>query len=491
MRRRLFVTTLLALGAALGGLGWNAALAGVRLPNILSDHMVLQAGQPVAIWGSADAGEKVTVKIAGQTQRATAGTDGRWKVVLKPLKRTTAPLQMTVAGKDNTVTVSDILIGEVWLASGQSNMEKPFRNQSGQKDVFGAEEALAAADTPQIRLFKIKKTRSNTPAADVEGKWIVTTPQSLDTSRFSAAAYVFGKTLHTTLNTPVGLIDSTWGGTRIEPWTAPEGMAAVPSLKRYVGVQPGAKVDGSDVSGIYNAMILPIVPYGMKGVIWYQGESNLISAGEFPGAAADYTDKMEALIGGWRSVFGQDLAFYYAQLAPHLYHVVRPNQVASPEGLPLIWEAQTEALRIKNTGMIVTTDLVDDLTDIHPRDKVTVGQRLANLALSKTYAQTGLTINGPKFRAMTVENGKVTLSFDDTGSGLTAKDDKALTWFQISGADGVWMPATATITGQTVVVSSPVVPQPVAVRFAWDEAARPNLMNAEGLPALPFRTRRD
>ncbi|UDF05122.1 sialate O-acetylesterase [Asticcacaulis sp. AND118] len=489
MRRRLFVTTLLGLSAAVAGLGWNAAMAGVRLPNILSDHMVLQAGQPVAIWGHADAGEKVTVKIAGQTQRATAGADGRWKVTLKPLKRSAAPMQMTVAGKDKTLTVSDILIGEVWLASGQSNMEKPFRNQPGQKDVFGAEEQLAAADTPQIRLFKIKKARSNTPAADVEGQWIVTTPQSLETSRFSAAAYVFGKRLHTTLNTPVGLIDSTWGGTRIEPWTAPEGMAAVPSLKRYAGVKPGEKVDGSDVSGIYNAMILPIVPYGLKGVIWYQGESNLISGGEFPGAADDYADKMEALIGGWRGVFGQDLAFYYAQLAPHLYHVVRPHQVVSPEGLPLIWEAQTEALRIRNTGMIVTTDLVDDLTDIHPRDKVTVGQRLANLALSKTYGQSDLVLNGPKFRALSVENGQAIVSFGDTGSGLVAKDAKPLTWFQIAGADGVWRPATATIAGHTVIVSSPVVPQPVAVRFAWDEAARPNLMNAEGLPALPFRTK--
>lgn len=463
------------------------ASAEVKLPNLISDHMVLQAGQPVAIWGQADAGEKVTVRIAGATLRTEATADGHWKVVLKPLKPGASPLKMTVAGNNNRLTVSDILIGEVWLASGQSNMEKPFRNQPGQKDVLNAEAELAAANTPQIRLFKVKKARSTTPAVDVEGQWVITTPESLDTSRFSAVAYVFGKRLHTTLNIPVGLIDSTWGGTRIEPWTAPEGMAAVPTLKRYADAKPGHRVDGSDVSGLYNGMISPLVPFGLKGVIWYQGESNLMTAGEFPGGAADYTDKMEALIGGWRTVFGQDLAFYYVQLAPHLYHVVRPAQVVSPEALPQMWAAQTAALRIPNTGMVVTTDLVDDLNDIHPRDKVTVGQRLANLALSKTYGRTGLVINGPKLRDLRIENDKAILRFDDIGGGLVAKDAKPLTWFQISGADGVWWPATATIAADTVIASNPNVRQPVAVRFAWDEAARPNLMNAEGLPAMPFR----
>lgn len=488
MHRRFFARTCLVLAATLS-LGTAPVSAEVKLPNLISDHMVLQAGQPVAIWGRADAGEMVTVRIAGQTHRTAAGADGRWKVMLKPLQSDAAPLNMTVASKSNRLTVSNILIGEVWLASGQSNMEKPFRNQPGQKDVINADAELAGANMPQIRLFKVKKARSTTPAADVEGQWVITTPETLDTSRFSAVAYVFGKRLHTTLNTPVGLIDSTWGGTRIEPWTAPEGMAAVPTLKRYADVKPGQKVDGSDVSGLYNGMISPLVPFGLKGVIWYQGESNLMTAGEFPGGAADYTDKMEALIGGWRKVFGQDLAFYYVQLAPHLYHVVRPAQVASAEGLPQMWEAQTAALRIPNTGMVVTTDLVDDLSDIHPRDKVTVGQRLANLALSKTYGQTGLVINGPKFRDVRIENDKAILSFDDIGGGLVARDAKPLTWFQISGADGVWWPATASISAETVIASNPNVRQPISVRFAWDEAARPNLMNKEGLPALPFHTR--
>ncbi|ESQ78300.1 sialate O-acetylesterase [Asticcacaulis sp. YBE204] len=483
MRRLLLSLAVATTFAATG------AYADVKLPNIISDHMVLQSGQPVAIWGTADAGEKVTVKLAGQTLRATAGTDGKWKVMLKPLTASATAAEMNIKGK-NSLTVSDILIGEVWLASGQSNMEKPFRNQPGQKDVFGAETELSLANNPQIRLFKIKKTRSNTPAPDVEGKWIVTTPQSLDESRFSATAFVFGKNLHTTLKTPVGLIDSTWGGTRIEPWTAPEGFAAVSSLKRYTGNAPGTKVDNTVASELYNAMIAPIVPYGVKGAIWYQGESN-ITVPDFPGAFGDYSDKMAALIGGWRSVFGQDLAFYYVQIAPHTYHIVRQNQVVSPEILPRMWEAQTDALRIPNTGMVVTTDLVDDLADIHPREKIIVGLRLAGLALAKTYKQSGLVINGPKFRAMTVENGKAVLSFDDIGGGLMAKDAKPLTWFNIRGADGVWFPATATIEGNTVVVSSPSVTTPVAVRFAWDEAARPNLMNKEGLPALPFRSQRD
>ncbi|MDC7684827.1 sialate O-acetylesterase [Asticcacaulis sp. BYS171W] len=479
MRRLLLSLTAAATFAATG------ALADVKLPNLISDHMVLQSGQPVAIWGKADAGEKVTVKLAGQTVRATAGADGKWKVMLKPLKASATAAQMSVKGKNN-LTVSDILIGEVWLASGQSNMEKPFRNQSGQKDVFDADKALAAADTPQIRLFKVKKTRTNTPAADVEGKWIVTTPQSLDESRFSATAYVFGQRLHTTLNTPVGLIDSTWGGTRIEPWTAPEGFAAVPALKRFTGQAPGTKVDETVMSELYNGMIAPLVPYGLKGAIWYQGESNV-----YPVGAPDYTAKMEALIGGWRTVFGQDLAFYYVQIAPHTYHITRQNQVVSPEAEPRIWEAQTDALRIPNTGMIVTTDLVDDLTDIHPRDKITVGQRLAGQALAKTYKQTGLVVDGPKFRSLSVEGNKAVLSYDDIGGGLIARDGKALNWFNIRGADGVWFPGVATIEGDKVVVSSPAVATPVAVRFAWDEAARPNLTNKEGLPALPFRSTRD
>ncbi|MFT3996109.1 MAG: sialate O-acetylesterase [Asticcacaulis sp.] len=463
----------------------SPAAADVRLPKIISDHMVLQAEKPVALWGWADSGEKVTVKIAGQTHRTAAGSDGRWKVQLKPLKGGSAPLSLSVAGKDNRLSVSDILVGEVWLASGQSNMEKPMRNQRGQKDVFDAEAELAKADYPQIRFFKVKRARITAPAEDVEGQWVICDPKTLDETQFSAAAYFFGRRIHTETKAPVGLIEAAWGGTRIEPWTAPEGFAAIPSLQRFTGLKPGAKVDGADVSYLYNGMIAPLAPYGLRGAIWYQGESNIIDVDAQP----DYTDKMQALIEGWRKVFGQTFDFYYVQVAPHLYHVVRPNTIVSAEATPLLWEAQTDALRIPGTGMIVTTDLTDDLFDIHPRNKKDIGERLAGLALRQTYARQNLIVSGPRFRSLTVENGKATLSFDDIGGGLIAKDGKALNWFAISGADGQWYPAAAVIDGERIIVSSPKVPVPVAVRFAWDEAAQPNLFNKEGFPAWPFRTR--
>ncbi|MBW8880379.1 MAG: sialate O-acetylesterase, partial [Asticcacaulis sp.] len=372
-----------------------AAVADVRLPHIFSDHLVLQAGTAMPVWGWADPGEHVVVRIAGQTRRATATSDGRWQVELVPIERAATPVDMTIKGKANTVTIADVLVGEVWLASGQSNMEKPLGEQPGQKPTFNYEAELQAADHPDIRLFKVKKARGPIPADDVDGAWMRCDPQSLDKSKFSAAAYYFGRKLNAELKTPVGLIDSTWGGTRIEPWTPPSGFAAAPSLKAFTDASPaGPKVEGTNPSTLYNGMVAPLVPFALKGVIWYQGESNIIDNDD----GAGYADKMTALVGGWRTEFKRDLSFYYVQVAPHLYHVVRPATVVSPEATPRLWEAQTAALRLPKTGMIVTTDLVDDLFDIHPRDKKTVGERLANLALSNDYGRAGLATSGPMYR---------------------------------------------------------------------------------------------
>lgn len=471
---------------SLGLLVAPAAQADVRLSAIVSDHMVLQSGQPAPVWGRADPGERITVRFQRQTLRAAAGSDGKWRVTLKPLEASATPAQMTVQGR-NGLTVSDILVGEVWLASGQFNMQKPFRNKAGQKDVFNAEAELAAATTPQIRLFKVAQTSSNAPVEDVRGHWVVTTPQSLDASRFSAIGYIFGKRLHSTLNVPVGMIDSTYGGTRIERWTAPEGWAAVSALFRFTNLAPGQKVDQGAVSDLYYAMIQPMAPFGLKGVIWYQGESNAID----PGGEADYAAKMEALVAGWRTKFEGSLPFYYVQIAPHLYHIARPGTPVSPEVAPRIQEAQADALRIPGTGMVVVNDLVDDLLDIHPREKHKVADRLADMALTRTYGATGLVTDYPRFRDMRVADGKAVLRFDGTAGGLIARDDKPLTWFAIRGADGIWYPGTATIAGDAVTVSNPAVPAPVAVRYAWDEAAQPNLASKAGLPAIPFRTDRN
>lgn len=476
------------IGTSLALCLWIAppALAEVALPSVFSKHMVLQGGKPVSVWGKADPGERVSVRIAGQTHRTRADSRGRWSVVLKPLTPESKPLTMTVSGASNRLVVEDVLVGEVWLASGQSNMEKPFRLRSGQKDVFDAEAELAKADYPSIRIFKINRARGASPKEDVEGEWMICDGKALDQSQFSAAAYYFGRDVHLRTGRAVGLIGASWGGTRIEPWIAPEGFDQVDSLKRFRGAPAGAKVDGADVSTIYNGMIAPIVPYGLRGVIWYQGESNVI---EF-GGIDDYADKVQALVAGWRSAFRQNIAFYSVQIAPHLYHVLRPHTVASPEALPQLREAQVDALRIPDSGLVVTTDLTDDLFDIHPRNKRTVGQRLALLALKQTYGVETATVSGPRFRSMAVDGSRIVVRFDDVGDGLVAKDNKPLNWFQIAGADGVWRPAVAKVEQDTIVLTSPQEPNPVAARFAWDEAAQPNLFNANGFPAWPFRSPR-
>jgi sialate O-acetylesterase len=478
--------TLALMAASLACIG-GMAEAKVRLPHIFSDHMVLQSGQDITVWGWADPGERVTVKVAGQTKKTRGDlTDGHWSVVLKPLKTMDEPLEMTIKGADETTTIADVLIGEVWLASGQSNMEKPMRNQPGQKDVFNAEDELKAAGYPQLRLFKVKRARANAPAADVEGVWVVCDPTTLDQSRFSAAGYFFGRSLTTALNVPVGLIDSTWGGTRIELWTPPVGFDSVASLSAFSegAKTPGTKVDGTDLSTLYYGQIAPLVPYAIKGAIWYQGESNIFDIEN----STLYADKMTALVTGWRKAWGYDLSFYYTQVAPHLYHVYRSNVVVSPEATPALWEAQTASMRLPKVGMIVTTDLVDDLFDIHPRNKKDIGERLARWALNKDYGKSDVIVSGPTYKGMTVDGGKASLSFDNLGGGLVARDNKALNWFIIAGTDGKFYPAKATIIGDQVVVESPKVAAPVTVRFAWDEAAQPNLMNKAGLPAVPFRT---
>ena len=462
-----------------------ALQAAVKLPAIFGDNMVLQARQPVPVWGWAAPGTVVMVTFAGQSQSTHTAPDGTWRVTLGKLRTSFTPQTLVVSDGD-TLTLTNILVGQVWLASGQSNMEKPIGKQPGQIPCFNAEQELAAAEFPNIRIFKVEKILSATPQADFPKSkyraWQPCSSNALNSISFSAAAYFFGREIHTNLNVPVGLIESSWGGTKIEPWTPPVGFASVPSLAGLAAtVIPTNKIPNTTPTVLYNAMIAPLAGFAIRGALWYQGESNL--------GNTNYDLKMAALIGGWRQIWHEgDFPFYFVQIAPYKYDKNLTSYSVDTDPLPGFWVQQSRAARhIKHTGMVVTTDLVDDLNNIHPRDKQTVGHRLALLALDDTYDRE-VESESPAFAKMKIKGGTAILKFKHTEGGLASKDGQPLTWFTIAGTDGQFVPAEAKIVGETVEVSTASVPQPVAVRFAWGQLAQPNLVNAAGLPVEPFNT---
>jgi len=463
--------------------------AEVTLPRIIDHNMVLQRNQPVPIWGWAAPGERITVEFGGQARSTKTDKTGRWEVRLRSLKASAVPAQLVVAG-ENRIVLTNILVGEVWLCSGQSNMEKPIGEQSGQKPVPNYEQELANSDFPQIRFFKVEKEMAAVLTKDVKSRgWFLCNSNSHEVLKFSAAAYFFGRKIHLELGVPVGLVESAWGGTRIEPWTAPVGFDAVRALHGKVELPAAeARVSNRTPTALYNAMIAPLVPFALRGALWYQGESNLIDIPDGP----IYADKMEALIRGWRKVWGMgDFSFYYVQLAPFTYYSDRDKPRSdSPERLPEMWETQAMALKVPKTGMVVITDLVDNLKDIHPRNKQDVGDRLARLALAKDYGRKEVVWSGPVYRKVKFEKGRAIVSFDHTEGGLASKDGRPLSWFTIAGADRKFAAADAVIEGDAVVVSSPEVEEPRSIRFAWHEKATPNLINGAGLPARPFRSDR-
>jgi sialate O-acetylesterase len=431
---------LLALGAP-------QVRADVKLSKVIDSHMVLQRDRPLPIWGSADPGEEVTVRLDDAAAAAKADAQGDWKVVLPAAKADGKAHRLSVSGK-NKIELEDILIGDVWLGSGQSNMEM------GLSMCDKAKEEIAAANCPTIRLLLIPKTKTETPAKDVQAQWVACSPETIAKGGwggFSAALYYFGRKLNKDLNVPVGLIESAWGGSPIEPWT----------------------IAGGKGGGMYNGMIAPVKPLAIRGAIWYQGEANV-------GNGMKYYDKMKALIEGWRGQWGYDFPFYFAQLAPWAIY--------TPGALPPLWEAQTASLKIPNTGMAITTDIVHNIKDIHPRNKIDVGNRLALWALAKEYGKKDLVYSGPLYKSMQIEGNKIRVSFAHVGGGLASRDGKPLGEFQIAGADGKFVPAQATIDGPTVVVEAAGVAAPTQVQFGWHNMANPNLMNKEGLPASPFQT---
>ena len=521
-RSPLFKTSIwLILLAAVGPVA-----AEVRLPRIFGSHMVLQQEKPLVFWGWSDPNETITVALGPENQQAKANERGEWKVTL-PARKTGGPFALKVSGS-STVVFDDVLIGEVWLASGQSNMEM------GIGACRDGKEEIAAANHPEIRLFMVANRWTPEPQADLEaakagetkaeGIWKVCSPQTIGEGGwggFSAGAYYFGRELQQKLRVPVGLIDATWGGTRIESWTPPEGFAAVPALqKEYELVQLGdprtarhqqrleqtlneteqwlsaarqaltgrtvvSKMptypaelqpphDVQHATALYNGMIHPLHPFPIRGAIWYQGESN-------SDEGRRYTERMKALVGGWRKVWGDnDVAFYYVQIAPYDY-------TGNGERIGEFWEAQAEAQAIPGSGMVVIND-IGNLKDIHPANKQDVGRRLAAWALAKDYGMSDVVYSGPTFKAMSLDGDKLRITFDHVASGLASRDGKPLTWFEIIDADdGGFVKADARIEGGAVALSAPEVKRPVAMRFAWHMLAEPNLMNSATLPAGAFR----
>ncbi len=531
-------------------------LATVRLPAVFSNHMILQREAKVSVWGWADAGEAITVEFGSQKKSATADANGKWKLKLDALPASTEPRELTVTGKDSSLKISDVLVGDVWLAGGQSNMGFPLNS------AHNAKEELPKAGDPQLHFFRVKNRTAAEPQTDCSANWELSTP---DTAKnFSGVAYFFAKEIRRTQNVPVAVLQAPWGGTDIETWISLEGLKQSPALtnplarwekalaeykkivadstslqtyekelkqwqdevapafnaamKKYnedknAGREVGAKPQPTrpepsnpDPMGMpspsrrpstptvnFNGMISPLVPYAIRGVIWYQGENN-------GGRGLEYRDLFPRLIEDWRNHWikngGCDFPFLFVQLPCN--NGADTNAVAQ-NGWPWLREAQLLTLqKAPRTGMAITID-VGNPNDVHPADKIDVGQRLALVARKNVYGEK-IAGSGPLFKDFKIEGDKIRVSFTETGSGLTPgtqpwlalkvqpfPKDKLIGFF-IAGEDKQWFEADATIDGDSVIVSSAHVPKPVAVRYGWANSPRCNLYNKERLPASPFRT---
>lgn len=454
----------IAISLIATGLGAIAVQADVKPNPLFSDGAVLQRGQEVPVWGTADDGEKVTVEFGKQKLNTTA-QNGKWRVNLQPLEAG-GPFTMKISGK-NSLEIKDLLVGEVWVCSGQSNMEWKL------KQIDPKKEEQAKADFPQIRMFTVKRKVAFEPETEVTGSWKECTPENV--GDFSAVGYFFVRDLHEKLGVPVGMVSSAWGGTVAQAWSSIEGFEGHPELKGFIDkakesqANPPEKGPGHNLpTALYNGMIAPIVPYGMKGVIWYQGESNARQSKQ-------YQTLFPALIADWRGKWKQgSFPFLYVQIAPFK---------GQP---PEIREAQFLTLsKTVNTAMAVTTD-VGNANNIHPVDKQPVGHRLALAARALAYGEK-IEYSGPLYESMKVNRDSIELSFKHIGGGLVAKDGE-LKGFTIAGADGKFVPAKAVIQGDLVVVSAEGVKSPKGARYGWENVPDVNLFNQAGLPASPFRT---
>ncbi len=486
MLSRLFSTVLVASLTFAGH-----AFAEVRLPGIISDHMLLQRDVPARIFGRADPGEAVSVAFRGQSVQTVADPLGRWEVWLQPLAPGAAA-EMTISGT-NTIKIADVLVGDVWVGSGQSNMQWAVRQSAN------AETEIAAAKYPQMRFFYVPRKPSPVPVEDVDAKWVVCTPESA--RDFSAVMYYFGRQMHQDLKVPMGLIHTSWGGTPIASWISGPSLVANTRLEPFLtywqnvilqypmgasrheqaikkweasgsqGARPAAPMGpghAHEPTSLYNGMIAPVVKYTIKGALWYQGETE---AGRAQGHV--YGEAMMTLVQDWRRAFGQgDFPFYWVQLANY-------GNAAKNGHWMKVQEGQVKATVLRNTGVAIIND-IGNPTDIHPTNKQDVGWRLAMLAQNRDAS--------PLYRQFTREGTAIRIWFDNAGKALKTRGNAALTGFQIAGPDGKYVAATARIEGTTILVSSPEVTNPWSVRYAWDYNPDGNLINAAGLPASLFRT---
>jgi sialate O-acetylesterase len=503
-------------------LGVASPLLGRPVPHpLFGDHAVLQQQAVLPVWGTADPGEAITVRLAGHERTTTADAAGKWIVRFDPIEKG-GPHELTVIGTE-TVVARDVLIGEVWLCSGQSNMDFTVqrteqRRWSGLRD---ADAVIAAANEPQVREFKVRTKLSDDPQATVEGQWVVCSPQTV--GDFSAVAYFFGRDLHRELNTPVGLITSAFGASTAQAWTSRSALAEEPSLAEMLSTydqarqrfesgesqkqyeqrlkeweaastqavaenkpaprKPGAprhpNTDQHNPAVLYNGMIAPLAPYALRGAIWYQGESNGYN-NEL------YLTLMKTLIADWRSAWGSELPFLFVQLANYKPPATQPvdrSQIAS------VREAQRLTLAVPKTAMAVTVD-IGEANDIHPRNKLDVGRRLALAARATVYGQ-DVVHSGPLFASAVREGSSVRVRFAPGTDQLTTRDNQPLVGFSLRDAEGGWHWADAAIENGSVRVSSPHVTNPVEVRYAFADNPPANLYNAAGLPASPFRAALD
>lgn len=449
--------------------------ATVTLPRVIGNNMVLQRGRPVPIWGYATAGEEISVSFGSQVEKTRADASGNWRITLDPLTASAKPSLLKIAG-GNTIVLNNILVGEVWLCSGQSNMEYTMRKNSKVTLPAGGADwpvnELETAHNPAIRIFLVNRKTLKKPN-EAHDDWSVAEDSALRS--FSAAGYFFAKELQQQLGVPVGIISSAIPGSRLEPWAPKEAFTALPYFK-------DKKIDG-EPGKFYGDMIQPLAPFALQGFLWYQGESNCFLAD-----TVQYTYKMKALLDYWRKAWNNNgLAFYYVEIAPFLYSTSKGAVVLTEETLPKFREAQAALQAFPNTAMVSTIDLNEKLEELHPHFKWEIGKRLAWLALGKTYGKK-VVYTGPVYKSMRRTGASVEIEFSNAGDGLKSKDGKPLTWFTIAGPDGKFVPANAVIKGNKVIVSSSLVSEPKAVRFAWNEAAIPNLYNSAGLPAFQFRT---
>ncbi|MDP4291312.1 MAG: sialate O-acetylesterase [Bacteroidota bacterium] len=483
--------------------------ANVNPASLFCDNAVLQRGVVVPVWGTADNNEKITLEFAGQKISTTA-VNGNWMIKLKPLKAG-GPFEMVITG-NNKIILKNILVGEVWLCSGQSNMERQLGPRRGQKLIDNwREEVLDAVNYPNIREFALPHVTATQPQKEVNAKWIICDTTSV--INFSAIGFFFGRELCKKYNVPIGLIHSSWGGTPAEKWTSRAALESNPELKALVDdydkaihdyplkleeykkneseilkkwsadtslarqnnktlpLKPTAPIDpmkSGDCGGLYNAMIAPLIPYAIKGVIWYQGESNSVRAKQ-------YRTLFPAMINDWRNKWNNSrLPFLFVQIAPY-----RSNTPELREAQLLTWQ------KTPNTSMVVITDIGDSI-NIHPTHKRPVGERLALAARAIAYKE-AIEYAGPVYKSMKISDGKIILSFTHVGTGLVAKDG-ALKGFIIAGSDKKFVPATAIISEDKVIVSAESIKEPLAVRYGWKNSPDINLFNKEDLPASPFRT---